>query len=189
MKKIIRLTESDLTRIVRRVIKEQGVRTSRQYLKEQVIKGVALDLVNKITNGLNQQIANYKTKNPNVTMDNFRVEKKGLTKTKEGEFEKYTIYYGNQQNDVFYLTSSSFTDADLQPTASRDTNLKIYRNDIMTAFLPTNLIKTAPGANKNLNTTSGLQSFVLRIFDTWATQFKTPAPTAKTPGVKTPIKP
>ena len=35
MKKIIRLTESDLTRIVRRVIKEQGVRTSTQYLKEQ----------------------------------------------------------------------------------------------------------------------------------------------------------
>jgi hypothetical protein len=42
MKKIIRLTESDLTRIVRRVIKEQQSATSRQYLMEEEPKWVSL---------------------------------------------------------------------------------------------------------------------------------------------------
>jgi len=144
---------------------------TKQYITEAAITGVALDLVNKINDFLNQKITNYKTKNPNASINNFKVMTAGNSNPVEGEFPRYSIYSG--QNDLF-TGSNGISDADLQPTTNRDTNLKMYRNVISDAFNPKNLANTAPSANKNLNMSTELQSGVLKIFDTWATQFKTP---------------
>lgn len=163
--------------------------TARQYLMEAAITGVALDLINKINNYLNQTINNYKTKNPNVTINNFETKTVGNSKTTEGEFPRYTIYVG--QNDLF-IGSKGISDADLQATTNRDTNLKMYRNVISNAFNPTNLAKTAPSANKNLNMSTQLQTGVLKIFDSWAVQFQTKQltqPGTGKPVAKTPQKP
>ena len=84
MKKIIRLTESDLTRIVRRVIKEQQTGISRQYLKEDDFRGgVTLALMNQLTNYLNGMIPKAKAKN--ITMNSvFSVTKTGTATDKLG---------------------------------------------------------------------------------------------------------
>ena len=44
MKKIIRLTESDLTRIVRRVISEQGTTSKRSIIDKIIDKWITFDL-------------------------------------------------------------------------------------------------------------------------------------------------
>ncbi len=87
MKKIVRLTESDLSRIVRRVIKEEedemedmGISITERYIVEQVketlddmggyddsMEGVVMDLAKEIMNDLQNDLpvvlGNYIAKN------------------------------------------------------------------------------------------------------------------------------
>ena len=98
MKKIIRLTESDLTRIVRRVIKEQGVRTSRQYLKEDQSKiNPIQQYVNSAVLEMNKLIGDT-AKSKNIALPTIKIKNSPTQQTvtsAEGQTTKVNVdnYY------------------------------------------------------------------------------------------------
>ena len=185
MKRIIKLTESDLTRIVKRVINE----SKKGHLTEQEVKDLCLDLVTKITNSLNTKINEYKVKNPNVKISTFSVKTIGSA---EGVTPRYGIFYGGSY-DLF--NQQGVSDGDLEDksgnvvTGNVEQTLKRYRNMINNAFSSTNTDVAAgklstPGL-KTINQSNELLTITLKIFDTWAIQLKPTKPVVpQKPGAK-----
>jgi len=182
MKKIIRLTESDLTRIVRRVIKEQQSGISRQYLKEDDFRGgVTLALMNQLTNYLNGMIPKAKAKN--ITMNSvFSVTKTGTATDKLGNpIPKYTINYGSK--DLFQ--GEVFSDADIQSMRSDSLN-KIYPTRINTKLSGNGISTLKSNELSKLWMNFDILGDLTRVYKSWVASIEPPA---KTPGVKTPTKP
>jgi hypothetical protein len=189
MKKVIRLTESDLARIVKRVIKE----SNRGYLMEEVAKDLCLTLVTRIVDALNTKINEFKTKNPNTPTSTFTVKNAGRWSTKEGETPKYGIFYAGK--DLF--NEQGFTDSDLTDKSmvidqnKKDQTIIIYRNMISKTFSADNLNPIfAKAGTKNLdkiNSMNELKDLVLKIFNNWVLEITPKVPTTKTP-TKQPVK-
>jgi len=189
MKKVIRLTESDLARIVKRVIKE----SNRGYLMEEVAKDLCLTLATRIVDALNTKINEFKTKNPNTPTSTFTVKNAGRWSTKEGETPKYGIFYAGK--DLF--NEQGFTDSDLTDKSmvidqnKKDQTIIIYRNMISKTFSADNLNPIfAKAGTKNLdkiNSMNELKDLVLKIFNNWVLEITPKVPTTKTP-TKQPVK-
>ncbi len=166
MKKIIRLTESDLTRIVRRVIKEQQTGTSRQYLKENVNPGVTKVLLTQIANRINANIERAKTKGKQIS--------NVVSVVQEGNYNGVSAYVLKYGKTTFlsgydgFIFSDGVLDAHINTRPPYERPLQVWRQGIAS------VVNNNAGMPKELQQLADDSGNILKIYDTWATQFKTP---------------
>ena len=170
MKRIIRLTESDLTRIVRRVINE----SSRQYLMEaNEYDGAVQNLLTQIANVMNKYITSAKSRGVKVSST--------VSVVQEGEYNKHDAYVLKYGDYPFFTKGKSYPLSDgVLVEWERDTTGKYARalDDIkqgITDVFP----KKLP---KELQQLPDFSENILKIFNTWVAKFKPQTP--QKPGVK-----
>ena len=180
MKRIIRLTESDLTRIVRRVINE------RQYLMEDTSKDDAsLNYIcNAITNYVNQEIAKKRT--TDTTFPDAKVEVVRTPTKSQGEDD---ITYSFKFNGVTIPIYNNTILSVRRMSTDTPTTIKEYSNALKYSFDNTPGSKYTPNLSKNLKKLPNLFGGVSKLVDTWAAQFQSKQPTQPSTGQSTTKKP
>jgi hypothetical protein len=173
------LNESDIRRIVRRVIKE----SNRGYLVEDDFKGgLTLALMNQLNSYLNSLIP--KAKAMNVAMNSvFSVVQSGTSPDVNGNpVPKYTINYGSK--DIFQ--GEGFSDVDLQGAMKSDYLNKIYPTRINTKLNANNITAVKSKELSNLAMRFDLANGASNTYKAWVASIGPQQPT-KTP-TKQPVK-
>ena len=163
MKKFI-ITEEEKSRI----LEMHQFATSRQYLMENVRVGVTKELLTQIANRINLNIERAKSKGKKISSV--------VSVVQEGNYNgvnAFVLKYGNNtflSEFMSYPFSDRVLDSHTNSRPPYEVPLKIWGEGIASVF------NNNKGMPKELQQLSDDSSNILKIYNTWASQFRQTKP-------------